>query len=101
MIKGFFKVTDFHKMFIFLDLCLTPLKDFRFKKLSEVEKVIVLFLEKTSSLSPKYCFSPIKKLPFLNSLLGLIFKDYCEFAFKYKTFGKKENRKHPKRVLKQ
>ena len=38
-----------------------------FKKLFEVEKVITFWLEKTSSLPPKNCFNPTKKLPFFNS----------------------------------
>ena len=58
------------EILICFDLCLMPLDEIRFKNPLFVIKVIFLFLEKLSFSPPRYCFKPIKKFPFLISLLS-------------------------------
>ena len=47
--------------------CFTPLVEWSFKKSFFVVKIILFSSGKLSLLAPKYCFNPIKKLPFFNS----------------------------------
>ena len=52
-----------------------PFEDIRFTKPLSVIKLIFFFLEKLSFTPPRYCFIPIKKFPFLISVLSSIFNN--------------------------